>query len=274
MSPTGSDAPFASQADAHGAARPLETLGAALLDIAIQLGGVGLLAARAARRLLPPRLDALELGRQLDRMTSGSLAVVVATALFTGAIMVVQAAPMVQRFEARELVGWGAGFATLREVGPLLIALVFNGRVGAFVAAELGTMTVTDQVDALRALAIDPLEHLVLPRLLAMLVAIVALTVIGDLVAITGAVATSWLLLDVDPRAFVHSMTELLGPADFLVGCVKSAVFGVLIGLCSCHFGLTVRGGAPGVGRAVHSSVVASAAGIFVLDYVSTFVLE
>jgi phospholipid/cholesterol/gamma-HCH transport system permease protein len=248
-------------------------LGALLVALGTEVGGMTLLCAGVARRLWPPRFDRPELLRNLHRMGVESVAVVAATAVFVGGIMVIQAGQMVQRFGVKELVGWGAGFATLREIGPLLIALVFNGRVGANNTAELASMTVTDQIDGLRALAIDPIAYLVIPRLLAMVAMITTLTVIGDGVAIAGAVGAANLLLDVDPRTFLTSFVALLRPWDFLSGLVKAAVFGMIIALVSCHHGLSVRGGAPGVGRAVTSSVVASATGIFAIDYLFTFLL-
>ncbi|MCZ7681888.1 MAG: ABC transporter permease [Sandaracinaceae bacterium] len=177
-----------------------------------------------------------------------SLSIVVVTALFVGAIMVIQAAPLVTRFNAREIVGWGAGFATLREVGPLLIALMFSGRVGANNTAELGTMVVTSQIDALRALAIDPLGYLVLPRVIAMVTMLFALTVIGDMVAIGGACLAGKVLLDVDPRSFMNSLLLLLNEWDLLTGLIKSVVFGIMIALTSCHFGLSVKGAPPASG--------------------------
>ena len=248
-------------------------VGAAVISIADQVGGIAVLTARIARRLVPPRLDRVELGRNLHKMGVDSVAIVAATAAFTGAIMVIQAAPLVTRFGVKELVGWGAGFATLREVGPLLIALMFNGRVGANNTAELGTMVVTEQIDALRALAIDPLGYLVLPRVISMVIMLFVLTVIGDAVAVGGALAAAKLLLDVDPRAFMQSFTALLNEWDLISGLIKSVIFGVMIALTSCYFGLGVKGGAPGVGRAVNAAVVAAASGIFILDFFSTFVL-
>jgi phospholipid/cholesterol/gamma-HCH transport system permease protein len=250
-----------------------ERVGTALLSIADQVGGITVLTGRIVRRLVPPRLDRVELLRNLHRMGVDSVAIVAATAAFTGAIMVIQAAPLVTRFGVKELVGWGAGFATLREVGPLLIALMFNGRVGANNTAELGTMVVTEQIDALRALAIDPLGYLVLPRVIAMVIMLFVLTVIGDAVAVGGSLVAARVLLDVDPRAFMHSFTALLTEWDLITGLIKSVVFGTMIALTSCHFGLAVKGGAPGVGRAVNAAVVAAASGIFILDFFSTFVL-
>lgn len=248
-------------------------IGGAAISIGEQLGGLAVLFAQIVARSLPPRVDRYELVRNLHKMGVRSLPIVVVTALFVGAIMVIQAAPLVIRFNAPGMVGWGAGFATLREVGPLLIALMFSGRVGANNTAELGTMTVTSQIDALRALAIDPIAYLVLPRVISMIVMLFALTVIGDVVALGGAMVASKVLLGVDPRSFTNSLFLLLDNWDFLTGLIKSVVFGGLIALTSCHFGLSVKGGAPGVGRAVNAAVVAAASGIFVLDYFSTYVL-
>lgn len=251
-----------------------ERMGRALMSIASQLGGIGLLAGRLVARLAPPRIDRYEFVRNLHKMGVLSVGIVSVTALFTGAIMVVQAAPLVVRFNATDVIGWGAGFATLREVGPLLIALMFSGRVGANNTAELGTMVVTEQLDALRALAIDPLSYLIVPRVIAMIAMLFVLTIIGDAVAITGAIISAKALLDVDARQFMNSFLELLDHWDFASGLVKSVAFGLMISLTSCHFGLTVKGGAPGVGRAVNAAVVAAAIGIFVMDYFSTFVLQ
>lgn len=249
-------------------------LGAAVLGLANEVGGTGVLAGRVLARLFPPRIDRLELTRNLHRMGVASVAITSATAIFVGGIMVIQAAPMVQRFGVKELVGWGAGFATLREVGPLLIALVFNGRVGANNTAELASMTVTDQIDALRALVIDPITYLVVPRVLSMILMITVLTIIGDGVAMFGAMGAAKVLLDVDPRVFLRSLVTLLEPWDLLSGLVKASLFGTVIALVSSHYGLSVKGGAPGVGRAVTASVVASATGIFALDYLFTFLID
>jgi phospholipid/cholesterol/gamma-HCH transport system permease protein len=252
---------------------PFALMGATVLGIADQVGGMAVLSARLLARVVPPRVDRYELVRNLHKMGVRSVGIVAVTAVFTGAIMVIQAAPLVTRFNAKEVVGWGAGFATLREVGPLLIALMFSGRVGANNTAELGTMVVTDQIDGLRALAIDPLGYLVMPRVIAMVVMLFVLTIIGDVVAISGAIVAAKALLDVDPRSFMNSFLTLLDTWDFATGLIKSVVFGMMIAITSCHFGLSVKGGAPGVGRAVNAAVVAAASGIFVLDYFFTYLL-
>ncbi|MGH7282721.1 MAG: MlaE family ABC transporter permease [Polyangiaceae bacterium] len=249
-------------------------VGAAFLDIAQTTGGMGVLFGRIMARTFPPRLDTGELWRNLYKMAVKSLPIVIVTALFTGAIMVIQAAPIVQRYGAQGLLGWGAGFGTLREVAPLLTALMISGRVGANNTAELGTMVVTEQIDALRALAIDPISFLILPRFIAIIVTLFTMTLYADILALFGAAMTGQGLMGVSPTTFYNGVTAgLLGFGDVANGLVKSVVFGLIIALASCHFGLATKGGAPGVGRAVNATVVASAAGVFMLDYVVSFLL-
>jgi phospholipid/cholesterol/gamma-HCH transport system permease protein len=188
--------------------------------------------------------------------------------------MVIQAAPVVERVGAKGLLGWGAGFGTLREVGPLLTALMISGRVGANNTAELGTMAVTEQIDALRALAINPIGFLVVPRFLGLVTTLFLSTVISDMVALVGASFAGSLFLGVEPMSFYNGFTSgKLTFGDVAHGLTKSVFFGVMIALASCHFGMTTSGGAPGVGRSVNATVVASAAGIFVLDYLLSFAI-
>src|SRR5260221_3754834 len=243
-------------------------------DLAATVGQMGLVAGRISTRLARLDLDTSELMRNMYKMGVKSLPIVVVTAVFRGAIMVVQAAPIVQRYGAQQLLGWGAGFGTLREIGPLLTALMISGRVGANNAAELGTMTVTEQIDALRALAIDPVAFLIVPRFIAIVLTLFLSTLYADALALIGAAYSGQALLGVEPATFYNGLTSgLLGIGDVMNRLMKSVVFGIAIGLSSCHFGLGVTGGAPGVGRAVNATVVASAAGIFVVDYFVSFLL-
>jgi phospholipid/cholesterol/gamma-HCH transport system permease protein len=245
-----------------------------VLDLAATVGQMGVVAAQITTRLLRLDLDGRELMRNMYKMGVKSLPIVVVTALFTGAIMVVQAGPLVKRVGAQQLLGWGAGFGTLREIGPLLTALMISGRVGANNTAELGTMTVTEQIDALRALAIDPVAFLIVPRFIAIVATLFLSTLYADALALFGAAYAGEALLGVEPMTFYNGLVSgLLGIADVMNGLVKSVIFGVMIGLSSCHFGLSVSGGAPGVGRAVNATVVASAAGIFIVDYFVSFIL-
>lgn len=250
---------------------PVASLGAGAVRLAEEVGGIALLGGQVVRALAPPRLDLRELWHNLYRMGNRSVPIVVLTALFAGGLMALQIGPFVKQFGATALAGWGAGYAVLREIGPILIALMFSGRVGANTTAELATMTVTEQLDGLRALSIDPLRFLVVPRVVAMVVALVALTAIGDLVALVGAAVVAHAMLDIEWSTMIHSFADNLRPFDFLHGIYKALAFGAAIAVSSCHFGVTVRGGAVGVGRAVNAAVVAAAISIVLLDFFLTY---
>src|SRR5205823_645962 len=190
-------------------------VGAAFLGIAETVGGMGVLFGRIVARIFPPQIDGQELKRNLYKMAVKSLPIVVVTALFTGAIMVIQAAPIVKRYGAEGLLGWGAGFGTLREIAPLLTALMISGRVGANNTAELGTMVVTEQLDALRVLAIDPISFLIAPRFVAIVSTLFMMTLFADALALFGAAYTGQALLGVSPTTFYNGLTSgLLGFSD------------------------------------------------------------
>lgn len=252
--------------------RTFAAIGTRALTISREVGGITILFAQVLRALIPPRLDGRELVRNLYKMGNRSVPIVALTAFFAGGLMAVQAAPFVKRLDATSLAGWAAGYAVLREVGPILIALMFSGRVGANNTAELGTMTVTEQLDGLRALAIDPIRYLIVPRVVAMMLMLVCLTVIGDLVALTGAALISRALLDIEWGVMFASFVDNLKPQDFLHGIYKSIAFGLSIAVTSCYFGVTVRGGAVGVGRAVNAAVVAAAVSVMLLDFFLTYI--
>ncbi|HEU0034355.1 MAG TPA: ABC transporter permease [Kofleriaceae bacterium] len=255
----------------------ITSLGAGAIRVAQEVGGIVVLTGQVLRALIPPRnlrgpwIDRLELFKALYKMGNRSVPIVALTAFFAGALMMLQSGPFVKKFGATALAGWGAGYAVLREIGPILIALMFSGRVGANNTAELATMTVTEQLDGLRALAIDPIRFLVVPRVVAMMVMLLALTVIGDLVALLGASIVGKLMLDIDWSTMYHSFADNLKPYDFLHGIYKSIAFGIAIAVSSCYFGVTVRGGAVGVGRAVNAAVVAAAVSIMLLDFFLTY---
>ncbi len=253
--------------------RYLSSVGASAISIAREAGGITILAGKVLRSLFPPSMDWRELVRNLHKMANRSVPIVVLTAFFTGGIMVIQSGIFVKRFNAAGLVGWASGYAVFREIGPILIALMFSGRVGANNTAELGTMTVTEQLDGLRALAIDPIRYLIVPRVVAMMVSLFALVVIGDLIALGGGLLFSKLILGVEYSTFYYSMIDNLTPGDFLHGLIKAAIFGISIALTSCYFGVSVRGGAVGVGRAVNAAVVAAAVSIMLLDFFLTYLL-
>lgn len=250
--------------------RLLFNVGATFLNIAQQVGGVAIMLLRILKRLFPPQIDFPELRRSFFKMGVQSLPIIIVTSLLVGAIGVIQAAYLVKRYNAYGMVGAGAGFVVVRELGPVLIALMFSGRVGSNNTAELGTMVVTEQIDALRALSIDPVRYLLLPRVIAMVFCMLVLVIYGDFTALVGGALTAKLMLGVDVRLYMSGLTDWVQLWDFATGVIKAGFFGVVIALTSCYYGISVTGGAPGVGRAVNAAVVASAAGIFVLDFFVT----
>lgn len=250
----------------------LKMVGQKSLAALREVGRLAELMWRILLNLAPWRFDGPETWRALYRVGVQSVGIVVITAVLTGAIMVIQSGMYIQQYGAYGLLGWGAGYSVLREVGPIMIGLMFSGRVGANNAAELGTMKVTEQIDGLRALAIDPVAYLVVPRVVAMLIMMFLLVIIGNFTALVGGAITSQLILGVDIEVFFWSLRTYLEMADFWHGVAKSVGFGFAIAVISCHFGLNVRGGAVGVGRAVNASVVGSAIAIFMLDYLVSFV--
>jgi len=251
--------------------KAIHNVGAGAVRVAQEVGGIVVLTWQVLRALVPPRIDRRELFKNLYKMGNKSVPIVVLTAFFAGGLMTLQAGPFVKKLGATSLAGWGAGYAVLREIGPILIGLMFSGRVGANNTAELATMTVTEQLDGLRALAIDPIKFLVVPRVIAMIVMLVVLTVLGDLVALLGSSVVAKVMLDIDWSTMYYSFVDNLKPADFLTGIYKSIAFGGSIAVSSCYFGVTVRGGAVGVGKAVNAAVVAAAVSIMLLDFFLTY---
>ncbi len=248
--------------------------GAAAIAVAREAGGMVILLASVLHALVPPSMDGRELVKNLHKMGNRSVPIVALTAFFAGALMTIQSAPFVQRLGATALAGWAAGYAVLREIGPILIALMFSGRVGANNTAELGTMTVTEQLDGLRALAIDPIPFLIAPRVVAMMISLFCLVLIGDAVAMLGGGLFGWILLGVEWSSFVHSLVDNVHLYDLVIGLVKAAVFGLSISLTSCYYGCAVKGGAVGVGRAVNDAVVSAAVAILVADNLLTMVMR
>lgn len=250
------------------------SIGRGLLPLIENFGGLTIFTINIIKRLFPPKIDYYEFKNSLYSAANRSLLIVIVTALLTGAIGVIQAAYLVKRYQAFGLVGGGAGFIVVRELGPVLIALMFSGRVGSNITAELGTMVVTEQIDALRILAIDPIQHLIIPRVISMIISIFCLTLYGDIVALIGGAITSQFMLGVDYNIYIKGILEWVKLWDFITGIIKAFFFGIIIGVISCYFGMKVKGGAPGVGKAVNSTVVINAASIFLMDYIITYILE
>jgi phospholipid/cholesterol/gamma-HCH transport system permease protein len=210
---------------------------------------------------------------QARRIGVQSLPLVIITSVFTGAVTAVQAAYQLREFVPKIYLGTAIYKSVVIELGPVLTALVVGGRVSASIAAELGTMRVTEQIDAMDAMAIDPVRYLTMPRLVAAVVMLPVLTVFADILAIGGGFFVSNASLDISPTTFVQGMKLLFFARDVIGGLIKACVFGGIIALMGCAAGLRTRGGAVGVGASATRAVVASCVLILVGDYVLAVLL-
>ncbi len=236
----------------------------------VRLGAATRLAGQTLVRMFTPPVDGREVLRQLDRIGVGSLNLTNITALFTGLVLALQIAYTLAAFGAKLYIGEVVTLSLVRELGPVLTALMVGGRVGSGIAAELGSMTVTEQVDALRSMAADPVRKLVVPRLWAMIIAMPVLTVLADAMGILGGLAIGVFQEGLTATFYFQHAFRLLDFNDVASGLGKSVFFAFLIGIIGCHNGLDARGGADGVGRATTDTVYASAIGVLVLDFFLT----
>ena len=199
-----------------------------------------------------------------------SLPVVALTAVFTGMVLALQSATGLSRFNAESAVANLVVLSMTRELGPVLAALMVAGRVGAAMAAELGTMRVTDQIDALTTLSTNPMKYLVTPRLLGGLLALPLLVVIANLLGVLGGFIIATVKLGFNPHVYLANTVDFVRADDVVSGLVKAAVFGLLITLMGCYHGYNSRGGAQGVGAATTNAVVSASVLILAFDYVLT----
>jgi phospholipid/cholesterol/gamma-HCH transport system permease protein len=210
---------------------------------------------------------------QFDVIGVGSLTVVVLTGVFTGAVLALQTGLTLDQFGARPYVGRLVSASMVKELGPVLTALMISGRVGAGIAAELGSMGVTDQIAALRALGTDPIRKLVVPRMLAGVFMVPVLTVISDTVGVVGGWLIAAYQLGVASTLYWTSITEGLSIQDAWMGLIKPVFLGFAIVTIGCHVGLRCRGGTAGVGRATTQAVVAGSVAVLAVDFFITKLL-
>ncbi len=208
--------------------------------------------------------DTLE---QMDAIGVGSLTIVCLTGLFTGMVLTVQSSATLDAFGARTYVGRMVSLSMIRELGPVLTALMVAGRVGSGMAAELGSMAVTQQIDALRSLGTDPIRKLVVPRLIAGLVMLPALTVLSNAVGMIGGYLVASFTLRLATNLYWHSAMDAIGVHDLFMGLFKPFVFGYIIVAVGCYQGLTTTGGTRGVGAATTQSVVVASILVLASDY-------
>jgi len=207
---------------------------------------------------------------QMAFVGNGSLIIAVFVAFFTGIVIAMQSAYQLQRFGANIYVAPMVAISLARELGPVLTALVVTGRVGAAIAAELGTMKVSEQIEALETMALNPIRFLVIPRFLALLVMLPCLTVIADLTGIFGGFLVGVFNLKLDPYRYITFSFKYMEWKDVYTGLIKSVTFAVIISMIGCYMGLRTKGGAEGVGKATTLSVVTSFILIILFDCILT----
>ncbi len=212
------------------------------------------------------------LATQMVRVGVRSVPIVVVVQIFIGVILALQLAPTLATYGQLERVADVVGIAIVRELGPLLTAIVLSGFAGASIAAEIGAMVEAEEIKALRAHALNPIRFLVVPRFGATAIMIVPLTVIADCVGVFGGFLTAVFILDVPPFLYINLTQSALVNTDFLTGLLKAAVFGGVIALIACYEGLRVAGGAEGVGRATTATVVKSIVALIGIDALFTTV--
>jgi phospholipid/cholesterol/gamma-HCH transport system permease protein len=248
----------------------LASIGAAVLAFLGTAGRLALFAGRAmASAATPPFYPGTVLRQMLD-IGYFSLPVVGLTALFTGMVLALQSYTGFSRFSAEGAVATVVVLSMTRELGPVIAALMVAGRVGAAMAAEIGTMRVTDQIDALTTLSTDPLSYLVLPRLLAGLVTMPMLVIVADIIGVFGGYLVGVYRFDFNPAAYLTNTEQYLETRDVVSGLVKAGIFGVIVTLMGCYHGYYSEGGAQGVGQATTYAVVSASVMILVADYILT----
>jgi len=210
---------------------------------------------------------------QFESIGLGSLTVVLLTGTFTGMVLALQSGITLDQFGARSMVGRLVSASMVKELGPVLTALMVTGRVGSGIAAELGSMMVTDQISALRALGTDPVRKLVVPRVLAGIIMVPILTIVADAVGMVGAWLITTTQLKVAGSVFWNSVVMGLYIQDVWMGIIKPFFLGFALVTIACHVGLRAKGGTQGVGRATTNAVVAGSVAVLIMDFLVTKLL-
>jgi phospholipid/cholesterol/gamma-HCH transport system permease protein len=250
--------------------RPFEIIGQATLAIFTQIGNFVLFMLSSIQQTLTPHYYVNMWLQQLFRIGWLSLPVIGLTAIFTGAVLALQIYIGGSRFNAEQIVPSIVLIAILRELGPVLGGLMVAGRVSASIAAELGTMRVTEQIDALTTLSTNPIKYLVAPRLIAATLALPALVFVGDILAVMGGYLVSVSKLDFNGANYLKNTFDSFVFDDLFSGLIKAACFGFIIALTGCYQGYNSKGGAQGVGRATTNAVVLASVLILASNYILT----
>ncbi|MDP3236986.1 MAG: ABC transporter permease [Myxococcales bacterium] len=245
----------------------IEAVGGTLTKTVEDIGGLATLLIDVLRWAVRPPFRIANLMAQLDFVGVGSVLIVALTGVFSGMVFAHQSARAFEMFNAKSLVGPTVTLTITRELAPVFSALMVTMRAGSAMCTELGTMRVSEQIDALETMAVNPVQYLLVPRVLAGLIMVPLLVMVFDLTGVGGAYFVSVAVKDVTAGTFISRTQQWLDPEDIAEGLIKGAVFGLYVGLVACFKGYNASGGAKGVGQATTEAMVLSALGIFVLDY-------
>jgi phospholipid/cholesterol/gamma-HCH transport system permease protein len=251
---------------------PIAKIGAATLETLYHLGNYSLLVFKAVLGAFIPPWRLRGVFRQMEVVGADSIFVVMLTGFFTGAVFTLQVIYGFRMFSAESLVGPTVALGMCRELGPVLTALMVTGRVGSSMAAELGAMRVTEQIDALTVMAADPVKYLISPRIIAGLIMLPLLTAVSDFTGILGGYIIA-VAKGVDPGQFIARIQENVVLSDIFNGLIKSGAFGVILSSVGCYMGFYTKGGAEGVGRSTTKAVVISYVSILVSDFIMTAIM-
>jgi phospholipid/cholesterol/gamma-HCH transport system permease protein len=251
----------------------LDRLGRAVLAGVEEMGKIILLFVSVLVWMFRPPFKLRNIFKQMEFVGVKSIFVVVLTGTFTGMVMALQGYHGFRMFSAESLVGGTVALGMTRELGPVLTALMVTARAGSAMAAELGTMRVTEQIDALYVMAANPVKHLIVPRVIAGILMVPLLTVISDFTGILGGYFVGVHILGINSGIFIKNITRLVDLNDIYNGLVNAACFGLILSLIGCYKGFNTYGGAEGVGRATTEAVVLASIAILISDYFLTAIM-
>lgn len=250
-----------------------EIIGKAILSFISEVGAIMTLFFRTLYWSVRPPFRFGLLIKQFEFIGVQSSMIILLTSIFTGAVFSLQSSYAFKLFEANSMIGPTVVLALTRELGPVLTALMVTGRVGSSIAAEIGTMKVTEQIDALETIAVNPIHYLVVPRMWACVIMVPALSAVFDFIGTVGSYLLVTKLIGIPGPIFKEQVIYYVDFDDFYNGLIKAAVFGLIIAIVGCYKGLTTTHGAEGVGRSTTQSVVISSVTILVSDYFLTALL-
>jgi len=251
----------------------IDNFGRSVLRNVEEMGKILLLFLSVLSWMFRPPMKLRLIFKQMEFVGVKSIFVVILTGTFTGMVMALQGYHGFRMFSAESLVGSTVALGMTRELGPVLTSLMVTARAGSAMAAELGTMRVTEQIDALYVMASNPVKHLIVPRVIAGVIMVPLLTIVSDFVGIIGGYFVGVIILDINAGAFVKNITRYVELDDIYNGLIKAAVFGLILSLVGCYKGFNTTGGAEGVGRATTEAVVLASITILVSDYFLTAIM-